>query len=174
MTNNNLSHLNPALDKMKGLVDALNERADTLGDIHKNMHKEVWDPFLHLWNHKDLLHMLQVLNEINKIDENLLDFGHDDTIDRVTQYVYEGIEINNKNYLLGKQQIRNWLDKEKFGERKMLYWKFGCSIREIWNNVTGEKHPLWAKNKKNKQSKQSSKTEKTTVFTSNLFTRKKI
>jgi len=48
---------------------------------------------------------------------------------------------------------------------------FTMHIREVWNNVTGEDHPLWAKTS-NKKAKPH-KMDKTTVFTSKLFTRKK-
>jgi hypothetical protein len=168
MTNKDLSYLNPTLDKMKKLVDALNKSADETGDIHKNMHDEIWSPYLHQWNHEDICLMLTVLNEVELVDDTMLDWGHDDTIQKVTEYVQQGIQENLKRDMLGKQKIKNFLDKEYKGPKKQAYWKFACSIREIWNNVTGEDHPLWAKNKK---SKQSHLLDKTTVFTSPLFTR---
>lgn len=169
---NDLSHLNEILDEMKILVDHLNQVADDTGDIHIN-DPLIWDRHLHVWSHYDIIKILEVFNEIERADPLMLDDEMERHVNKMTNWMMQGVAQNKKAKMLGKPTIRNILDTEYKGEKKRDYWLFTMHIREIWNNVTGEDHPLWAKTSNKKTKAKPHKMDKTTVFTSKLFTRKK-
>lgn len=133
----------PALDELENLVVMLNNLVRNTGDIPRD-HLPLWNQYLHKWNHRDMLHILAVMNAIRQADPDLFTLAQDEHLDRIIDLVYRGIELNKKNTMLGRKLTRNVLDLPPKGD----YWKFVMHIREVWNKVHGEPLPLWAKKKK--------------------------
>jgi len=162
MTNKDLSHLYPSIERLSDAVKDMNDEVKMWGKIEK-----FWNPFwkkhLHKWTQSDLVEMAEVIFEVSQCDATMLEQkkGHQDTLQRVVE-VLDTYKVEKEK--TKKKQLRNVLDITK---NKWLYWKFIMSVREIFNNIYGIHLPM--ANKRYDVPKNIATL--TTVYTSPLFTR---